>query len=546
MNKYCKIYKNKKNVLFIIDTASELQFIKELVFLNKFDETIENPYPEILFLKSTFSNLLEKNIILSKLIDYFNDFQHIILNLDYCINIQILSSILNKYNVSTHYPLISNNLYISYKKIYNYVQTYNLNNIVSLDSIKTNYISFYLNDIPPIEYNDIINKNIYENYYKLINMKTIDFRDNLTSIEREIINHILINNLYETTCIDLYHAISNKFHVSLTNRQVLNYVKVFFDTYAYNNKLNIFIPKTYIINNTTTININLLLLKALFLDNTYMEFKNDKIYFSLIPIILYSLKTFYQYNLQEYIEICIKFLMNKSNINFTNTPLAYENNNISIKREHNRIKIVSKYENNILYQQFPKYNIYKALRKFNKFDSKLKYIDNKFIFSKPINKKYYIAHNKLSHKILYKNSYYTLFDLTKNYELYTIEHLSNTLAFLEFIISIKFIEYLHSKSLINYRNIIFNYFATKFNNIKYYSIGLIFPYDLFFISDNLPKIFNNYKVHELEPELINFYISILKNNDILNLTYTDFFNIIYRYSIDTYIDFLQKILVYNY
>lgn len=545
MNKYCKIYKNKKKILFIIDTESELQYIKEVIYLNNFDENINNPHPEILFLKSNFSTLLNNFIIYDQMYDYLNKFGHIIVNLEYCINIQILSTILkHKSNISTHCPVISNNLeLISYKHIYDTYTSYDIKNIHDNIEIKKNMINYYLNDYPIINCDDVINKSIYENYYKTINLKSIEFRDNLSSIEREIIHYILSYNIQEITCLELNYILLNKFHISL-GKQIINNIKIFIESYAYNNTLLFFIPKSYTILNTTVINTNLLILSAVFLNNMHIILKNDKIYFSAIPIIFYSMKTFYQYNLTNYINICIEYLMNKKPIKFENIPLEYEHPNIKIFKEKKSIKIVSLYENNTISKYFPKYNEYKTLKKFHSIDSKLKYINNTYYFSKPISNKYYINYNKLSNNILYKNSTITLFDLTNNCEFYTTEHLKNTLSFIKFMLSVKFIEYLHSKNLLNYRDIIFNYFATFFNNIEYQELGLIFPYENFY-NEDLYKIFNNYVSYDMQ-DLILFYNNIINNYNITQISSNIFWDIISTYAIEVYINFLKKIIFLSY
>lgn len=540
MNKYCKIYKNQKEILFVTDEVSEVQYIKELIYINKFNDNNKKD-PEILLLKSNFCNLLEKNIITPILLQYFNNFEHIIIDLNFCINIQILSQVLKTYtNISTYYPLISNDFNLIYENVIcNKNISYKLTEIITIDNIKKNYMYYYYINTIPISVTDDINLNIYNNYFKIYNIKSIDFRDGLTSLEKEVLNYIFLNNIQETTCIQIYHAISNKFHSSITN-MLIKKIRLFVENFSYNNIINIFVPKTYILLNSTSITVNNILLNILYFDNTYIELKQDIFYFSIIPLIYYSSRTFYKYKLYDYINICIEYLKTKKIFDLSNIPLEDSNKNVKIIKEKKRIKIISLYENNILYNLLPKTNHYSALKKFKSLDPNVKLINNKYVFSKQIDKKYYIRYNNLAYKIIYKNTSLTLLHLTNKCKFYTIEHLLKTTSFLSFIITIKFIEYLNKKNLLSYRNLIFDFLNTKYNTGSYFNDGLIFPYDKFYLEDNLDKIFINYKMQHND-DLILLYDYIINN---INISYDNFWKLIEEYCIEFQVYYLKKLLLY--
>lgn len=281
-------------------------------------------------------------------------------------------------------------------------------------------------------------------------------------------------------------------------------------------------------------------MNILYFDNMHIELKEDKFYFSILPLIYYSSRTFYKYKLYDYINICIHYLKTKNSLDLSNIPLENSNKNVRIIKEKKRIKFISRFENNILYHLLPKSNNYKILKKFKSIDPKVKLVNNKYIFSKQIEKKHYIRYNNLAYKIIYKNDIITLLRATNQYTSFTAEHLLSTTLFLEFIITIKCIEYLNTKNLINYRNIIFDFFNTKFNNSLYFTQGLIFPYDNFYTETNLNKIFKNYKMQH-NNDLILLYEYIIQN---ISLTYDNFWKLMENYCMEFQVYYLKKLLLY--
>lgn len=549
--KYVKIYNGSKSNLIIVDTILELQYIKELIYFNSHNSEIKNKTPEIMYLNHNFNELFFNDKIIDSInnyiCSYFNKFDHIIVNVDYSVNIYILSNFLKHFieKVSTFYPTISNDIIniTSYKDLlYKKNIIYDLETINKLNKyhLKNIILHYYADKFKePVNPTEYIVQNIYENYLKIINIDTLLYNDGLTFIEREVINYILNNNIKEITITDIKSSISNNvhevFHGILTKK-----IKDLIEKFSYTNSIKIFLPKTYVLYPYTKMYINTLLLDLLYFNNTYFEFKNNKFYISIIPLIFFNSKNYYQYNILEYIDYCIGYIDNKPVI-FDNISLQFASTDLKIIKEKNSVKMINRtnINKNILYGKTPILNEYKTIKKYKKIDPNFKYVNNSYIFSTSLEKQHYISKKRLSQKILYSTEIKHLHEFVNNIKQETHKFINITLFYIEFSLIIKILEYFHLNNLNTHKNILLKYFEIKFNNTDYYELGLIFPFNEFYNICDVKNIFNNYN--------INFNINILDLVEAItdcNFTlfeYNKFYNNIYIHAKNIYIKFLNDL-----
>lgn len=552
--KYIKIYKGSEKNLIIIDTILELQYIKELIYFNNHNYDIKISIPEILFLNHNFNELFYPDKITENInslfILYFKKFEHIIVNVDYTINIYILSHFLKNYihKISTFYPIISNDIInvLTYKDILTKnIITYDLKiiNEIRNYNFKNTFLSYISNKFAePGNTTEIIIQNIFENYFKINNTNALLYNDGLTFIEREIINYILNNNIKELTINDIKSGISNNIH-EIFQTTLTKKIKDFVEKFSYTNSVKLFLPKTYILYPYTKIYINTIILDLIYFNNTYFELKNNKFYISIIPLIFFNSKNYYQYNILEYIDYCIGYIDNKPLV-FDNISLQYASNDVKIIKEKNSVKIINRtnINKNILYGKSPILNNYKTISKYRKIDPNFKYKLNSYVFTTSLEKHHYISKKRLSEKILHENEIKYLYEFVNNIKQHTHKFINITLFYIEFSLIIKILEYFHLNNLDTHKNILIKYFETKFNNKDYYELGLIFPFNEYYNNTyDIKNIFKDYN--------INFNVNIfdlieaITNEDFTLFEYNKFYNNLYIYAKNIYIKFLNDLKI---